>query len=605
MLRMELPWITFSTLLSIAVVAPSSAQPLSWKNTGNFDYAKHLAKTPSQGAGLPDMPPGFEASLAHPNNFNPVVSGLDFLSDGRMVLLHSSYMSRGAIIYLVENASGPRENIKFTKIAENLLAPFGVKVINDEIYYTAQDGIWKLVKTGSTPEKWEIKFLAKYIVPGMEAGASKGSRYPFFNIVLANGGLYFGNGAYKNFNPPGTNEGYAVRYDLATGEQEVISKGLRMPNGMGANAAGDVFYADNQGEYRPGSPIYHLGKGRHFGMAAVRGLEDNQGGHMKNMFPPPPADSITPPAVWVPFGDESRSLTNMHYLNHTGFQGQFLVGDNAKGVVHRIFLEKVKGEYQGASFQFSGILEAGIQSFATGPDGTIFGGALGQGAGHNWKGRKQGLMKWKPIGGPLQAIERVSSQSEGFDIVFTEPLAANAIKPENFWVHSYRYEPTSDYGGPAVDKRNHKITKLETNSDRKTLAITVDGLEPKRIYRIMLATDVKTADNLPLFTRNAWYTLNQISDVAPLATIVASINRVDRKSSGAQFERKAGSLRVRMPSDGAYSLRILDLRGAQVAEVTGHGPGERVIKLSTRSPLITILTTATGKFTQVIDPEGP
>ncbi len=604
MARMDIHWLVLLGLMVPTAVSPVNGQPVGWKGPGNFDYTKHLAKTPSQAAGLPDMPPGFEASLAHPNNFNPLVSGLDFLSDGRMVLLHSSYTDKGSIIYLVDGAAGPREQMKFTKIAGDILGSFGVEVLDNEIYYLAQDGIWKLVKKSGTPETWEQKFIAKYIVPGMEGGHNNGSRYPMFNLVHAKGSLYFGNGAYKNFNVPGRNEGYGLKLDLATGEQEILGRGLRMPNGMGANAAGDVFFTDNQGEYRPGSPVYHLVKGRHYGMAAPRGVTGNQGGTMTDMFPLPTDEPLYSPAIWVPFGSESRSLTNMLYLEHTAFQGQFLAGDNARGAVHRIQLEKVKGEYQGAYFQFSGVLEAGVQSLTTGPDGTIYGGALGRGTGgHSWLGRTAGLMKWKPTGGPLQSIKRVSSQRDGFDMEFTEALSAPAVAPENFWVLSYYYKPTPAYGGPPLDIRNHKITELQTSADRRTLAISVDGLEANRIYRIMLAPGIKTADGLPLFTLNAWYTLNQINEAGPLTTSMISPVRAVENFSKAIFQRRDGVLRIRVPDVGAYTLKLVDLRGILVSTVSGAGAGSHVLQLGTSSPLVAVLNTPSGIFSQIVPPE--
>lgn len=580
-------------------------QPLGWKGPGGFDYATHLGRTPPSPANPPGLPPGYETTLAHPENFNVRVSGMDFLPDGRLALLHSDYMGRNGRILLAAGIAGPAEEVRFTEIAGGIWGCFGIRVLNGEIFYSAQDGLWKLVRVSGASESWQRVFLAPYIIAGMEGGPDRGSRYPVFNLEHSQGGLYFANGAYKNFNPPGSNLGYAVRYDLATGAQEILGRGIRMPNGLAANAAGDLFFTDNQGEYRPGSPVYHLVKGRHYGMAAPAGLEGNQGGHLLNLMPLPPADSIHLPAVWVPYGGESRSLTNLLLLKQGPFAGHFLAGDNARGLVHRIQLEKVKGEYQGACFPFSGVLEAGIQSFALGSDGTIYGGALGQGPGHNWLGRTHGLMKWKPTGEPVRALRRVSSQRSGFDIEFTEPLAANGGQPEHYWVQSFRYEPTADYGGPKLDVRNHRILELASSTDRTRLALTVEGLEAGRIYRIAIAPALRSAGGQPYFTENAWYTLNRISDIHPLGTGAALSVSGTSRAMPAEIRRQAGALRVRIPQAGPFRIEVTDLRGVSEREAAGHGPVTLDLPLRSAASRVVRLSTPEGAWSQIVGPGGP
>lgn len=558
------------------------AQELSWKNPGNFDYSGHQGRTP----GDPDIPsgtpPGFDAGIAHPTALKVQVTGMGFLSDGRMALAHWGGFGKNGMMYVMQGMSGDKEAIKATQVAQGLWEPFGVKVLNDEIYYTAQDGLWKLSPKAGTPGAWEIKPVAKFIIPIKAVGVD----FPIaFNTAYSNGSFYYSTGAYKNFNPKGQNEGYVVRFELATGAQEIMARGIRMPNGMAANAAGDVFYADNQGEYRPSSAIFHVVKGRHFGMAAPNGRDGNLGGAMTNMLPLPPADSITPPAVHIPYRPGSASLTNMFHLEHTAFAGQFLVGDNAYGGVHRVQVEKVKGEYQGAVFQFSGVLEGGIQSFTAGPDGAIYGGTSGMGSnGWSWLGRETGLMKWKPNSQPVNSMISVMSQREGFDVRFSEPLGAMAANPELWWVNSYTYTPTSSYGGPRQDMKRMRVTQIRTSLDRRTVALTVEGLQAGRVYRIMLSPDLKTAAGQGLWTRNAWYTLNRISDAAPLNTGTSSIASRGGKPPQAEFLAGTGSPRLRIHDAGPYSIRIVDIKGNRLAALQGIGPATRDLGPSGAGP---------------------
>ena len=585
------------------------AQELSWSNPGNYDYNQHNNKMPAEPDLPPGLPPGFDAVVAHPSSLNVKVSGMDFLADGRMVLVSWGDFGRNGVVYLLDGMAGDKESIKATVIAKDIWEPFGVKVMKDEIFFTAQDGMWKLVRTAASPEKWEQRSVAKYILPIKALGGD----FPIaFNTTWSavNGKFYYGIGAYKNFNPPGQNEGYVVSVDKETGAQEILGRGIRMPNGIGANMLGDIFYADNQGEYRPSSDVFHVVKGRHYGMAAPDGKDGNLGGAMTRFLPLPSKDSIFPPAICIPYRPGSASLTNMFYLDHTQFEGQFLIGDNAFGGVHRVFLEKVKGEYQGAYFQFSSVLEGGIQSFASGPDGAIYGGTLGHAAnGWFWLGKEEGLVKWKPNGKPLSSILSVSSQREGFDIRFTEALAGNAANPDWFWVDSYRYEPTSNYGGPKIDVQRMKIAKIRVSADRKTVGLSVEGLQAGRVYRIDLAPDLKTVSGNPLFTRNAWYTLNRISDAEILSTSTSAITdpkNDPRKAAtgldgrGPAITEGFGKVGIRIAESGKWQVLLSDVNGKALARLDGQGPMSRDIAYPAMGIRFLKIVTASGVLTRIL-----
>lgn len=582
-------------------MAAPSAQEISWTDPGNYDYATHLGKTPGESDLPGGLPPGYAASKAHPDALKLQPTGMAFLPDGRMAVAQWGGFGRLGSILLLEGVGGDPEKVKAVEIAKGLWEPMGLQVVGDAIYFTAQDGLYKAARvTASGPESWGVTQHAKFIIPIKSLGGD----FPIaFNTAFDGKDFFFSTGAYKNFNPPPMNQGYVVRIPLAAGQQEIMARGIRMPNGLAANGSGDVFFADNQGEYRPYSGVFHVVKGRHYGMAAPDGKEGNMGGAMTRFLPLPPKDSIFPPAVAIPYRPGSASLTNLFLLKEGPFTGQFLAGDNSWGGVHRVSVEKVKGEYQGACFEFSTVLEGGIQSFAAGPDGSIYGGALGHdGNGWNWLGRTSGLMRWKSDGKAFSAIANVSSQREGFDVRFTEPMAAAAVNPDWFWVSSYRYEPTSNYGGPKVDARRDRISGLRLSADRKTLAISVAGLATGRVYRIMIAPEAKTAAGASLFTRNAWYTLNRISDAVPLSTPGSRLASRGM-AGGAELVTGDGRSHLRLRSPGPWSLRVLDARGSLLGASTGIASGGGDIGIPGRGLRIVRVTTGSGSFTGLVGPE--
>ena len=574
-----------------------SSQELQWTNPGNYDYDAHFLTTPAEVAYPTGTAPGYDATLAHSAAFNPKVAGMDFQSDGKMFLLDWVDFGRVAKIYLLDGVNGNPETIKSTLIADSILEPMGLKLVDGELFCTAQDGLWKYTKSTVAGAKYVKSLVTNY------AGLNK-TRYQgfpiMFNTVYQAGSLYYSLGAYKNFDPL-KNEGYVVKVTEATGVQEIIARGIRMPNGMAANPQGDLFFADNQGEFRPSSGIFHVIKGKHYGMGTPNGDSGNTGGAMTNFRPLPPKDSIQTAAVHIPYRPGSASVTNLFYLDTPPFNGQFLVGDNAYGVVNRVFMEKVKGVYQGAAIQFSGVLEAGIQSFAKGPDGTLYGGALGVDAnGWNWLGKLTGLMKWKPNGDPFNSILSVSSQQQGFDLTFTEPLAANAANPDFYWVTSYYYQPTSAYGGAKLDSKKMKINRIRVSTDRRTVALYIEGLTAGRVYRIALSPSLSTEAGDQIWAKTAVYTLNVISDAQPLnpqniLSIRASTNSSDR------FNIRGSKALIKIVEKGPFMITLADIRGVVMQRVVGDGPMEKEIDLPNKSGIQYLtLSLPAGRFTKEI-----
>lgn len=578
----------------------AGAQETAWIDPGNYDHAGHAAKAPKETDLPPGLPPGYQVAPAHPAALKLQPTGMAFLPDGRLALAHWGGFGKQGSLRILSGVDGDPEKVAVTEIASGLWEPMGLQAVGGALYFTAQDGLYKAARSAAPgPERWEITRHAAFIIPIKQVGGD----FPIaFNTAFDGKDFFFSTGAYKNFNAPPMNQGAVVRIPLGAGQQEVLARGIRMPNGLAANAVGDLFFADNQGEYRPYSGVFHVVKGRHYGMAAPDGKEGNMGGAMTRFLPLPPRDSIFPPAVAIPYRPGSASLTNLFPLADGPFAGQFLAGDNAWGGVHRVSVEMVKGEYQGACYQFSTVIEGGIQSFAAGPDGSIYGGTLGHPAnGWSWLGRETGLTRWKPDGKPLASIATVSSQREGFDLRFTEPMAP-AVDPDWYWVSSYRYEPTSAYGGPKLEVRPERITALRLSADRRTLAMSIAGLAAGRVYRIMIAPEAKTAAGASLFTRNAWYTLNRIGDAAPLGTALQD-PAAARAGRGAAFRARDGIWRLRLEAGGPWSLEVLDARGTRIGSASGVAAAGGEIAVPGRGPRLARVTTAAGTYSRLLGPE--
>ena len=164
--------------------------------------------------------------------------------------------------------------------------------------------------------------------------------------------------------------------------------GIRSPGGIGFNHLGDVFYCDNQGLWNGSSSLKHLKPG---------GFQGNPTGNkyfeLTDALGPKPPEPVSgsrieierkrlpdlvPPPVVLPHGKVGNSPAGIE-CDETGgkfgpFANQLFVSEQTHSKVHRVFLEKVNGFYQGAVFPFLEGFGSGniVARFA--PDGSMFTG---------------------------------------------------------------------------------------------------------------------------------------------------------------------------------------------------------------------------------------
>jgi cytochrome c len=188
-----------------------------------------------------------------------------------------------------------------------------------------------------------------------------------------------------------------------------------------------------------------------------------------------------------------------------------LHGDVTHGGIKRDFLEKVNDEYQGAVFRFTQGLEAGVNRLCWGNDGALYVGGIGMVGGWSWKEKKYGLQRMKFNGKLTFEMLAVRAKPRGFEIEFTEPLkAGKAIQPSDFFIQQWWYLPTENYGGPKMDLEKLKVTRVTVSNDRKNVYLEIAGLKKEHVIYFRLPEDLESASGQPLWSSEAWYTLNNI-----------------------------------------------------------------------------------------------
>jgi hypothetical protein len=103
------------------------------------------------------------------------------------------------------------------------------------------------------------------------------------------------------------------------------------------------------------------------------------------------------------------------------FAGQVFVGDQGMSKIARVFLEKINGRFQGASFEFVSGFRSGVLRMAFGSDKNLFVGGTNRGWGSIGK-EDFGLERLVYSGKTPFEMKAVRAMPDGFEIEFFWPL---------------------------------------------------------------------------------------------------------------------------------------------------------------------------------------
>lgn len=297
------------------------------------------------------------------------------------------------------------------------------------------------------------------------------------------------------------------------GEFTPWSTGLRSPNGMGFNAEGDLFIADNQGDYVGTSPMFHVTRGAFHGHP--RGLLWDPTFH-GDPFAAPIGEldrRRKPAAVLFPYGSMGQSLSQI-LLDDTGgkfgpFAGQLFIGDQSKSTVMRVTLEKIGGEYQGACYPFRSGFQSGNNRMAFAPDGSLYVGQTDRGWG-SIGGQSYGLQRLVWTEKVPMEIHTMALAPGGFDLAFTKPVdPTTAENPAAYSLQHYHYLYHATYGSPQVDNTPVTVKAVRISADRRRVALDLPEIVPGRIYELNIR-GLKAEDGTELLHPAAYYTANRI-----------------------------------------------------------------------------------------------
>ena len=453
----------------------------------------------------------------------PVPEGV-VLEVGGMTTLPSGDLAvatRRGEVWIVKNpyADGDARP-HFTRFAHGLHTALGLAYLDGDLYAAQRGELTRLRDTNGDGVADRYETVYAWPLSGNY------HEYSFGPVISPTGGLivtlnlaWVGHGASLV-----KWRGWAL--DVTPGgDMTPVAVGMRGPAGFGYNLEGDLFYAENQGDWIGSGYISHVETGDFLGNpqglvwtdepeSPLRlSMDDvpNTGDPMVDVVEKVPGLKL--PAVWFPHGILGISTSGI-LVDSTGgafgpFGGQLFVGDQGHSKIFRVALERVDGVYQGAVFPFRDGFSSGVLRQVWGADGSMFVGMTNRGWGSTGRD-PYGLERLVWTGEVPFEAERIEARPDGLEIFFTLPAdPASAGDPAAYDVTGFTYMYHGDYGSPPIRRQSHAVRGVVVSDSGLSARLVIDGMREGYIHEVKMA-GVRSADGMPLLHDAGYYTLNRI-----------------------------------------------------------------------------------------------
>ncbi|MFG0334558.1 MAG: hypothetical protein ACF8TS_14475 [Maioricimonas sp. JB049] len=447
-------------------------------------------------------------------------SAFQLMPDGRIAV-----SSRRGEVWMISNPFADEVKAEqFTRFAHGLHEVLSLAEKDGWLYLTQRCDVSRIKDSDGDG----VADLFKVVNDGWEISGDY-HEYAFGSKFDSNGDLWVTLCLTGSFSSKARYRGWCVRI-TAEGELVPTCSGIRSPGGMALNAAGDVFYTDNQGPWNGTCSLKHLIPGKFMGhpggfewydiaedVMGPRPQEPKSGSRFVTEAKRIP--EYEPPAILFPYKKMGQSASGITCDTSGGrfgpFAGQMFLADHNITTVKRSALEKVQGHYQGACFPFREGFGSGSLAVEMTPEGAMF--VSGTNRGWGSRGNKPFAIERLDWTGKVPfEIHSMHAKPDGFELVFTQPVdRETAGDVGSYTLETYTYVFQASYGSPEVDHTTPTIESATVSKDGLRVRLTIDGLQEGHVHELH-SDGVRSAEGLPLLHQEAYYTLNYIptKDVA-------------------------------------------------------------------------------------------
>jgi uncharacterized cupredoxin-like copper-binding protein len=458
-----------------------------------------------------------------PEDVKLEVGGIAVLNDGSVAV-----STRRGEIWSIENAYMSSGKPRFSRFASGMHETLGLSYHDGAFYCTQRGELTKVIDVDKDGKADRYESVYRFDISGNY------HEYAYGPLFDKDGNMYVTlNVAWIGYGESLSKwHGWLIRI-APNGTMEPIAAGLRSPAGFAINSAGDLFYAENQGDWVGSGRVTHLEKGDFAGNAGSLNwtgdpqsplkLTKTQLATVDNGAPMHEAARVIKelklPAVWFP--QTLMGISTSDILEDTTkgtfgpFEGQYFVADQGHSKIMRMTLEKVKGKYQGACYPFREGFASGLLRLRWGLDGSIFAGMTSRGWAST--GREDYALQRLIWSGKVPfEMKTISARPDGFEIEFTKPVdRALAKDPMHYSVNGFTYHYHHQYGSEIIQQEACNLRGIVVSDDNLKVRLVVDNMREGFIHEVKL-NGFAAADGTNLLHNTGYYTLNAIPEGTPL-----------------------------------------------------------------------------------------
>ncbi len=500
------------------VISESGAH--SVKTADVFAAAKAPARRWSEpvktGAVIPpakDAPWVFDdLPLPMPNPWKRNVrpSDLEFFPDGRAAVL-----TFDGDVWIVEGLG--TDAATWSRYASGLHEPQSLCIVGDVIHVFDRNGIVKLHDTdGNGEADWHENFC------NAVAQSAETRNYPMDLIAARDGGFFLALGGQIG-TTIGKYNGVVVKVAPDGRGFQVIATGFRQPYLGYDPEAGLLTASDQQGNWKPATPIYRVEEGRYFGFQPEK---------FKDKVTHPA--TIAPPEVWIPHFINQSGASQVWIKQRDGSEPRMGALNGAlvhigygRPEIFKIYLDKNGG--QGAVMPLLAGFPSGLLNGRINPrDGQLY--LTGLQIFGSSGSRTAGIYRVRPGGVPSWLPREIRAERRGILMSFDAPLSAElAGELGRYSADRWNYRQTHQYGSGNYRTDNDEpgqeaipVSSAKLSKDRKSLFLGIRDMRPCHSLRLtyrLPAPGVETVEN-------AYLTLHSLPSF-DLASLGFENNEVD------------------------------------------------------------------------------
>ncbi len=383
------------------------------------------------------------------------LSGVDFFANGDAAVstIHGD-------VWRVSGIDETLEKLTWRRFATGLYQALGLRIVKGELFVLGRDRITRLKDTDGDGEA----DLYENFCDQLPTSAG-GHDYITCLETGPDGSFYFVSwkGLYR-VSPDGK-------------KSELVATGFRNPNGMSVGPDGTVTVAPQEGEWTPGSMIFEVKPGGHYGYGGPKVTPERPLGY-------------DPPLVYLP-----RTMDNS-----TG--GQVWVTGDAWGPLKGQLLNlsfgrcsmqlALRGPSGGAVVPLKGTFASGVMRGRFRPqDGQLY--VAGSKGWVSAAVRDGCLQRVRYTGEKIRLPVAFAAERGGVRVTFSEPLdREGAESPDSYALERWNYRYSEKYGSedysaaqPGVVGHDPvELTGAKLQSDGRTVLLSIPGLAPVNQLRI-------------------------------------------------------------------------------------------------------------------------